>query len=817
MSCQIAKVAVENAAYSFDDAFDYAIPESLRSAVRPGVRVLVPFGSGNRKRQGMVFALREKKEEKKLKSIAAVLDEKPLLSNELLRLAVFLKDRTFCTLFEAVKALLPSGIGLHFVLSYIFDPNYAGDFESLSAEERQAAEYLKEQAVYVKREKILKDLGFQSDVKILESLCDKGVLLKNMDTQRKIGDATIKMVRLTALYFESESKPKCTPKQKEVLSFLENVGTASVKEVCYFTGVTAAVISTLAGKQLVELFENEIFRKPKFERVTSVREKITLTAEQEAAYSGLLSLTERETAETALLFGVTGSGKTQVFLKLIDAVIETGRSVILMVPEISLTPQMLSIFYARYGNAVAVLHSALSMGERLDEWKRIKKGEAKIALGTRSAVFAPFENIGLIIMDEEQEHTYKSEMSPRYHARDVARFRAKNHNALLLLASATPSVETYARAKNGQYSLFTLTERYGNAVLPEVMTVDTTRRADAPVSELSDVLLTELRENLQAGNQSILLLNRRGYNTFAACNACGKVKTCPNCSISLTYHMRNHRLMCHYCGYSEPFTDICRECGEKAVAYSGAGTQHLEDALKEALPEARILRLDTDSTASRYSFEKSLKKFTNYEYDIMVGTQMVAKGLDFPNVTLVGVVSVDTLLYSDDYKSAERTFDLLTQVVGRAGRGEKSGKAIIQTAFPDNEIIRLSQQQDFPAFFDLEMQIRRAMVYPPFCDLCTVGFIGTDEQLTKGASKVFLDMLKTAHKTDYADLSLIALGPIAPRLARVSGKYRFRIILKCKNSARFRAFLSKLLKDFAKNNTFKKVTVTADINPENIY
>ena len=326
MSCQIAKVAVENAAYSFDDAFDYAIPEALRAAVQPGVRVLVPFGSGNKKRQGMVFALREKKEEKKLKFIAEVLDEKPLLNNELLRLAVFLKDRTFCTLFEAAKALLPSGIGLHFVLSYIFNPNFEGDVHSLPAEERQVAAYLQEKDIYVKREKIIKDLGLKSDVKILETLCDKGILLKNMDTQRKIGDATIKMVRLTELYFSSEVKPKFTPKQKEVIAFLENVGTASVKEVCYFTGVTAAVISTLAGKQTVELFENEIFRKPKFEKISSVREKITLTAEQETAYNGLLSLAKHETAATALLFGVTGSGKTQVFLKLIDAVIEDRKS-----------------------------------------------------------------------------------------------------------------------------------------------------------------------------------------------------------------------------------------------------------------------------------------------------------------------------------------------------------------------------------------------------------------------------------------------------------------------------------------------------------
>ncbi len=817
MSCQIAKVAVENAAYSFDDAFDYAIPDALRDAVQPGVRVLVPFGNGNKKRQGFVFALREKKEEKKLKSIAAVLDEKPLLNNELLRLAVFLKDRTFCTLFEAAKAMLPSGIGLHFVLSYIFDPNFSGDLNALSTEERRAVEYLREKEVYVKREKILKDLGLKSDVPILEKLAEKGVLLRNMDAQRKIGDATIKMVRLTESFYESDPVPKLTAKQKAVVSFLETVGTASVKEVCYFTGVTAAVISTLVGKNLAELFENEIFRKPKFERTSSIRAQITLTEEQTTAYDGLCKLLQNESSETALLFGVTGSGKTQIFLKLIDDAVAQGRGVILMVPEISLTPQMLSIFYERYGSEVAVLHSALSMGERLDEWKRIKKGEAKIALGTRSAVFAPFDDVGLIIMDEEQEHTYKSEMSPRYHAREVARFRAKNHHALLLLASATPSIETYARAKAGQYKLFTLQNRYGNAVLPEVMTVDASHGTGETPSELSDALLTELRENLKAGNQSILLLNRRGYNTFAACNACGKVMTCPNCSISLTYHARNHRLMCHYCGYSEPFTETCRACGEKSVAYSGVGTQHLEDALAAALPEARILRLDTDSTASRYSFENALKKFTNYEYDIMVGTQMVAKGLDFPNVTLVGVVSVDQMLYNDDYKSAERTFDLLTQVVGRAGRGDKSGKAIIQTAFPDNEVIRLSQQQDFPAFYDLEMQIRRAMVYPPFCDLCTIGFIGTDEQLTKGAAKVFLEKLKTAHKADFSDLNLIVLGPIAPRLARVSGKYRFRIILKCKNDARLRAFVSERLKEFSKNNTFKKVTITADINPENIY
>lgn len=813
---QIAKVAVENAAYSFDDAFDYAIPQDLANKVQPGVRVLVPFGNGNKKRQGFVFALRQPKADKKCKAIAEVLDDEPLLNNELLRLAVFLKEQTFCTLFEAAKAMLPSGIGLHFVLSYILNPAYAEEISTEDAAQQAVVEYLREKAVYVKRDKILKDLGYKKDTPLLETMAKKGILLCNTDAQRKIGDATVKMARLTAFYFEfADGAGKLTKKQKEVVAFLENVGTASVKEICYFTGVTAAVISTLVGKGIIEFFENEIFRRPKFEKQTSVKTPIHLTAAQQSAFDGLYSQLQAESPKTALLFGVTGSGKTQIFLRLIDAVLKIDKGVILMVPEISLTPQMLSIFYERYGSQVAVFHSALSMGERLDEWKRVKKGEAKIALGTRSAVFAPFENLGLIVMDEEQEHTYKSEMSPRYHARDVARFRAKNHNALLLLASATPSLESYARAKSGQYALYTITERYGNAVLPEVLTVSNTLSNTG--IQLSDALVCELRETLKAGNQSILLLNRRGFNTFAACSACGKVKTCPNCSISLTYHARNHRLMCHYCGYSEPFTDTCAECGTKSVQYSGFGTQRLEDTISELLPEARILRLDTDTTASRYSFENSLKKFTNGAYDIMVGTQMVAKGLDFPNVTLVGVVSVDQMLYNDDYKSAERTFDLLTQVVGRAGRGDKAGKAIIQTAFPDNEVIALAKAQDFPAFYDLEIQIRKAMIYPPYCDLCTIGFVGTDELLTKAASRAFLESLRTRHRAEYADVNLIVLGPIAPRLAKVSGKYRFRIVLKCHNNARLRALVSAQLKEFARNNTYKKVTAIADMNPENIY
>ncbi len=817
---QIAKVAVENAAFSFDDAFDYAIPAPLMNRVRPGVRVLVPFGKGSRRRQGLVFALRDKKEASKpLKSISEVLDEAPLLNAELLRLAVFLKTHTFCTLFEAAKAMLPSGIGLHFVLSYLANPELIAEAAEpdMTDKQRQVYRHLKEQGVYVRRDRVLQALGLRTDDDVLEQMTKKGWLLCNTDLQRRVGDATVKMACLSEAYCNGELACKLTKKQKEVVSLLETAGSASVKEICYFSGVTAAVITSLTAKGVVLQYQTETFRRPQTASAQQdlARAQIRLTDEQRRAYDGLLSQMRQENPGTALLYGVTGSGKTQIYMRLLDACLEAGRTAIIMVPEISLTPQMLSLFYARYGETVAVFHSALSMGERLDEWKRVKRGEAKIALGTRSAVFAPLENIGLVVLDEEQEHTYKSEMTPRYHARDVAQFRAAEHRALVLLASATPSLESYSRAKSGRYALYTLDNRFGKAVLPKVETIPMSLGND---DLLSEALRGEIQATLDAGEQAILLLNRRGYNTFAACSACGKVMTCPHCSISLTYHARNHRLMCHYCGYSEPFTDLCRHCGEKQVRFSGSGTQRLEDALSAAFPQARLLRLDTDAAASRVSFENALKKFTNFEYDIMVGTQMVAKGLDFPNVTLVGVVSIDQMLYNDDYKSAERTFDLLTQVVGRAGRGEKPGRALIQTAFPDNEIIRLASRQDFPAFYELEIRIRQTMVYPPYCDICVFGFTGSDEMRTRAGAQAFLERLKTLHGEQFSDLQIIVLGPIAPRLARVAGKYRFRVLLKGRNGRRFRAFVSTLLKDFAKQTAFSRsVTVTADLNPESIY
>lgn len=819
MSEFIAKVAVENTTFSFDEAFDYAIPDLLLSEVRAGVRVLVPFGNANSRRQGFVFAVRKKSDEKKLKKISAVLDEAPLLNNELLRLAVYLKEHTFCTLFDAAKTMLPSGIGLKIVNAYIVNPDInSAQLETLTADERSVISYLSEKSSYVKEDKILKDLGFNKDYNITSRLCSKGYLINSFNSIQKTGDATVKMVRLSQFYNEITEKPKLTPKQNTIVKLLNDIGSASVKEVCYFTGLTSAVIATLEKKGIVEVFENQVYRQPKFLRAETEKQDIKLSEEQNRAYSDIKKKIESESFGTSLLFGVTGSGKTQVFLKAIDEVLKKGKSVIMMVPEISLTPQMLSIFYNRYGSDVAVFHSGLSMGERKDEWQRVVDGKAKIALGTRSAVFAPFSNLGLIVIDEEQEQTYKSEMTPRYNAKSVAAFRCKFNNALLLLASATPSVSTYASAMSGNIALNRLEQRYGNAILPEVIISDLKYGTNNQSgSNLSPMLEGLIDENLKKHEQTILLLNRRGFNTFAVCSECGKVKVCPHCSISMTYHTKNKRLMCHYCGYSEPFTRKCTECEKESIVYSGAGTQKLEDELSQKFPEAKVLRLDTDSTSSRYYFENSLKDFSEGKYDILLGTQMVAKGLDFPNVTLVGVISIDQQLFNDDYKSSERAFDLLTQVVGRAGRGNEKGKAVIQTSFPENEIIKLAASQDYDTFFDYEIKIRKALIYPPYCDFCAVGFVGTDEILTRNAAKSFYENVKKLHENEFSDLGIILLNPLAPRISKVSGKFRYRVIIKCKNTAKFRSFISRLLKEFSCDSRFKKVTLYADINPENMF
>lgn len=811
----VAKVAVENTAYSFDMLFDYSVPPDLLKNLLPGMRVLVSFGNSSKKRVGIVFSVSvETNSEKRLKRIQSILDETPIFTREMLLTANFIHERTFCTYFEACKLFLPLGMSMNVNVLYAANSNYSGD---LQGDELKVYEFLSENSKYVSAEDVAEACKIKKISDIFDNLVSKGAVYQSIDAQRRTGDATVKMVRLAVDAEEdSERISKLTKKQREVVKILTDVGSASIREICYFTGFTAAVVSALEDKGIVETYDDEIYRKPydDFSEETELS-KITLSSEQNKAFNGILNLYESSSPEGALLYGVTGSGKTQVYLKLIDEALKDDKGIIVMIPEISLTPQLLNVFYNRYGGRVAVFHSALSLGQRLDEWKRVKRGEAKIAVGTRSAVFAPFDKIGLIIMDEEQEHTYKSEMTPRYHAKDVAAYRIGQHNGLLLLASATPSIETYTKAQNGVYSMFRLNNRYGNAVLPTVEIIDTTYRSDMVVENISKQLASELKDNFDKKQQSILLLNRRGYNTFAACTECGSVMTCPNCSISLTYHIKNGRLMCHYCGYSAPFSKKCPNCENETVRFSGSGTQRLEEELAEIVPGAKILRMDTDTTASRYSYDEKFKSFGNGEYDILIGTQMVAKGLDFPNVTLVGVLSVDLMLFNDDYKSGERAFDLITQVVGRSGRGDYPGKAFIQTSFPDSEIVTLAKAQDYKSFYDLELPIRKEMIYPPFCDICVIGFSGEKESAVDFSACAFLEKLKNLHSSEYKGEKLIVLGPVVPRIAKAGGKYRSRIIIKCKNNKNFRKMISTLLKQFEKDSKYKDISIYADINPEN--
>ncbi len=813
----LAMVAVESVAYHFDIFYAYSFSAELSEQILPGMRVLVPFGKGkNVRRQGVVFSLSPCEDVSGYKEIISALDEKPVITAEMLDIARFLKERTFCTYFEGVKVQLPSGLSYKTAVNYFAVASEKS--KELSGNEKQLYELMLTFEGFCDRRSLYNTLGFDLSCDAMEKLVSKKLVTKSYDALSRMGNATHKKVVLNMSEEEIYDKfPKLTPKQKSVVRVLTDIGKADLNEICYFTGVTASVVANLCKKGIADIIEEEYYRIPQSFSVDSKSSAdIILTKKQNTAFSNIIEK-YKNGGGVSLLYGITGSGKTSVFLRLIDEVVNDGRQVIVMVPEIALTPQMMSIFKGRYGNNVAIFHSALSAGERRDEYKRVCDKEAQIVVGTRSAVFAPFDNIGLIVMDEEQEHTYKSESTPRYHARDVAKFRVARHKALLLLSSATPSLSSFSNAKSGKYSLEVLDERFGNAVLPDVTVVDMKQeRKNGNKYNISSALLELLEKNLNDKKQSILLMNRRGFNTFAACDECGSVINCPSCSISLTYHSANNRLMCHYCGYSMPFTNTCPECNKKSVRYAGYGTQRIENEIQNLLPEARVIRLDTDSTSTKHSFEKALSAFSRGEYDIMLGTQMVAKGLNFENVTLVGVINADQQLNNDDFRSGERTFDLLTQVVGRSGRGKYKGTAVIQTLEPENNVIRLSENQDYDSFYNLEIMIRKAMIYPPFCDICEAGFISSNEVKALSTAKDFLSEVRKLTAEKYNGEKIIVLGPMPPRVSKINNKYRYRLIIKCKNTKRFRSMISELLIKFAKDKKYNDVALVVDINPESL-
>ena len=806
MSRIIAEIVIDGAAVMFDRRYSYAVPENLTAAARAGCRVTVPFGRGDIKKQGLILSVRTEESDAAFKEIYSVTDSEPILSDEMIALVSWMKEQTFCTHFDAIHAMLPAGLNYKLTDYYSINTEFASP-ALLSESEREIFDHINT-AGECARDKIEK--LFDGADELLYSLEDKQAICRSCTPVRRMGDMTRRWVRISD---GADAGAKLTPRQREILELVEMSGAVSVKDLQYFTGVSVSVIDALVKKGIIESFEKEEFRTPYRLKTVSHRKEIVLSEEQNAAYEGILQKCHSGESSVNLLYGVTGSGKTQVFLKLCDDIIDSGRGVIVMVPEIALTPQMIEIFSSRYGNRTAVLHSAMSQGQRMDEYKRIKQGKALIAIGTRSAIFAPFKDLGLIIIDEEQEHTYKSEKSPRFHARDLARFRAAYHKTALCLASATPSIESFSAAKSGKYNLFTLTHRYGDALLPEVQTVDMRREiTDGNTSAISRALAEAINDELDAKRQVILLLNRRGHNTYISCPSCGWVADCPNCSISLTYHSANGRMMCHYCGYSESAAHKCPECGAEHVRFMGIGTQKVEEELKLIFPKARVLRLDADSTMTRDSYSVNLSAFAAGEYDIMLGTQMVAKGLDFPNVSLVGVIGADRAAYSDDHRAFERTFSLLTQVVGRAGRSGTRGRAIIQTTDPKNPVISLAAAQDYDGFYSEEILTRKLMVYPPYCDICCVAVHSTDKNAADSAIKEIFTAIKTATAGEYSDIKLMILGPCPASIPKVNNKYRFRMMIKCRNSTRFRKMLRECTAIKQKNDT----TVTIDMNPETV-
>ncbi len=806
-----AKLIVSGTAYGFDREYTYRVPAVLRPMITEGQRVLVPFGKGNRRHVGVVTRLYEREDEEGIKPIISLIDREPLLNKELLNLIYWLKDNTFCTYFEAFRTMVPSGYSVSL-----------GERYSLSAQRPEAADQLTkaEEELYSSllgavEPKTFDSLIANADGGILRSLCDKGLLEREDELKRRVGDETVTMLRLSEGYFDNTVEHSKTARQKLVEQFLEENGAASVKEVMYAVGATHTVLSNMVKKGILTRYKYETFRTPISSADGPRAEEISLSEEQQAAYDGIMKLIDEGKPAGALLHGVTGSGKTAVFIKLIETLTKRGKTALMLVPEISLTPQLVSRFRAAFGDTVAVIHSALSLGQRMDEFKRAKRGKAKIVIGTRSAVFAPLENIGIIIMDEEGEGSYKSDSSPRYHARDVAVQRCGTHNCVLLMASATPSLETYYYAKKGRYSLFELKNRYNRSPLPQVVVADMSAEAEqGNGSPFCEDLIRAVNENIKKGNQSILLLNRRGYRTFAVCADCREAIRCPNCLLPLTMHKTNSRLMCHYCGYSVHFEGSCPVCGGNKVRTSGTGTQLIEEELTELFPGARILRMDADTASSRFAYEEKFKAFSDGEYDIMIGTQMIAKGLDFPKVTLVGVISLDSSLFSGSYKSYERTFSLLTQVVGRGGRGTERGLAFIQTYLPDHHVIGLASEQDYVGFYEQEIALRRELIYPPFCNIMTVGFSSPMESDAVKASQAFVEIMREGLEKVDQQFPMRVLGPVRAGNGRANGRYKYVLTVKCRNTKAFRDYISGCMIAAYGDKRIKNVRIIPDMDPD---
>ncbi len=800
----MAAVAVSSTSFGYDKRYQYIIPLEMEGKISVGIRVLVPFGKGNRKRIAVVIRIDEVTNEdlSKFKPINSIIDSEALLNDEMIDLMMWIRNTTLCTYFDAFRTLIPIGLGVNLTTKYILSDAQESDISVLSSNATDLLIKLKNDISAIEN----------ADPKTINELVESGFLIEENLFKRKKKDETIKMVRFTEDYINGKIQLKTSSKQNEVISLIEDSTTASIKEINYICGVTSSVVKALIQKKVLEAYEYEVIQTPDIDKVNDIND-ITLNEEQHEAFTGISALIDKQTPDVALLYGVTGSGKTSVFLKLIQHTLDEGRNVIMLIPEISLTPQVVSKFQSFFGDLVAIMHSNLSLTQRLNEYKRVKNGQARIVVGTRSAVFAPMQNIGLFIIDEEGERTYKSESAPRYNAKEIAKKRCLTHNAVVLMASATPSIESYYYAKNGRYKLFEIQKRYSQNDLPAVEMVDLATDGFYGNSTIfSERLVEEVNYNLEKKEQVILLLNRRGYHTYISCSDCKEPLMCPNCSIPLTYHKTNKRLICHYCDYSTEMTSKCPHCDSEHLKLTGIGTQKVEDEIALLFPNAKILRMDADTTYSRHAYEKNFKAFENKEYDIMLGTQMIAKGLDFPDVTLVGVLSIDKALFSGDFRSYERTFSLITQVVGRCGRGDKQGRAIIQTFVPEHYVLNLAAEQNYKAFYEQEISARKALIYPPFCDICVIEFSSPIEKCADTASKTFFSLISNSINSGQIKFPIRVLGPTKCIYEKINGKYRYRIILKCKNNQIFRDYIGNTYKLAFKMKEFANVQTTIDIN-----
>ena len=808
----IGKIAVSAANFAIDKPYSYWIPQDMTLA--PGQRVMVPFGRANRRTEGIVLTV-EPDSEDKLKPVESCLDDTPILTETQLRLAAFLRERYFCTFFDAIRVMLPAGLWFRTRLTVSLTEDRSWKEKTIRKEGAAELLELLENLGGTAQEEALRNLISDEDSlrEVLSYLRQKKWITCQTDFLRKTQDKSEKIATLAQSPEETmayaASRPKSAAMQRQVLELLCSVGSAAVKDVCYFTGASTATVNRLEKLGYLTLSQRPVLRCREI-RPAKLSGPLVLNEEQQACFEGLASQVAQKEPGVALLYGVTGSGKTSVYIRLIQTCLEKGKSAMLLVPEIALTPQLLGILAAYFGAQVAVLHSSLSAAERYDQWKRVKSGDARVVVGTRSAVFAPCTP-GLLILDEEQEHSYKSESAPRYDAKEVAIWRGAREGALVVLGSATPSIESMYRAKTGLYRLYTLCQRYNGRPLPEVEIVD--MREELKLgndTSLSIPLRQRILETRQAGKQTILLLNRRGNSRALVCIDCRQTPECPRCSVHLTYHSANSRLMCHYCGFSMAAPARCPACGGPLKAI-GTGTQKVQQELTALFPDMETSRMDADTVSAVNTHEKILEHFQKENVPVLLGTQMVAKGLNLPNVTLVGVLDGDLSLYSGGFRAGETTFNMLTQVVGRAGRGDSTGRAVIQTLQPEHQVIGLAAKQDYDGFYDLEIRLRQAQAAPPFGDFALVTFSGQEEgQVLRGAA-VFRDSLN-AWLRQVPEEKCGVLGPAPCVVPKVNYNYRYQLTLRCHMTRPLRQLLAALLRKFSQDKANRGVNAYIDVN-----